>query len=390
MASADVTAKTRALLIINTKAGPNNDSILRAKELWQRLAAHGIEADVRVKLRKKLARQDAKRAAKDGYPLVIAAGGDGTVAAVAEGLIGTKAVLGIVPLGTYNNIATTLGIPMDVEAAIALIASGMTRAVDVGRVTATGANRPRIFMEMAAVGITAAMMPVGSDVKDGRWDSATAALPAALQMTPTQAEVRLDKAKRGEGVLEATTLLIEIANAPRSGPGTITAPDARVDDGHLDVQIYHGHTQPMLAARFVALKTGLVSEDSKIERARARRVEVRTANLLPVVADSKVVGSTPARFRVLPGSLRVVAGHGIGPAVKPLAKEVAAASVSAPLPEEERGTIEAETVALATPPAAPDKRGPVEAAVGALGRAKEILLPALLPLTILAAPALPS
>ena len=55
--------KARALLIINTKAGPNSDSILRVKELWQRLAAHGIRADVRVKLRKKLARKDAKRAA---------------------------------------------------------------------------------------------------------------------------------------------------------------------------------------------------------------------------------------------------------------------------------------------------------------------------------------
>src|SRR5688572_33266857 len=87
--------KARALLIINTKSGPNNDSILRVKEIVARLDAHGVEVDVRVKLRKKQARKMAKRAAKKGCHLIIAAGGDGTVAPIAEGLIGTGAVFGI-------------------------------------------------------------------------------------------------------------------------------------------------------------------------------------------------------------------------------------------------------------------------------------------------------
>ena len=355
--------RLRALLIINTKSGPNNDSILRVKELVERFAAHGIRADVRVKLRKKYAREDAKKAAKKGYPLVIAAGGDGTIACVAEGLLGTDTVLGIVPLGTYNNVATSLGVPMELEASIALIASGVVRAIDVGLVTATGANRPRIFLEMAAVGLTAAMMPVGQDVKMGRWQSATAALPAALQMTPTRAEVRLDKAKEGK---PASTLLIEIANAPRCGPGLITSPDARVDDGLLDVAVYHEHTQAMLAARFVALKTGLISDDAQIEQSRARRVEVRTDNPLAVVADSKVVGRTPARFEVLAGCLLVAAGRGIGLEQKPLQEVVEAAAVAAALPEEEKDEIETTAVALSTPPAPEHKRGPLEMVTDAL------------------------
>jgi len=355
--------RMRALLIINTKSGPNNDSILRVKELVERLTAHGIRADVRVKLRKKYARKDAKKAAKKGYPLVIAAGGDGTIACVAEGLLGTDTVLGIVPLGTYNNVATSLGVPMDVEASIALIASGVVRAVDVGMVTATGANRPRIFIEMAAVGLTAAMMPVGQDVKMGRWQSASEALPAALQMTPTRAEVRLDKAKEGK---TASTLLIEIANAPRSGPGLITSPDARVDDGLLDVAVYHEHTQAMLAARFVALKTGMISDDPQIEQSRARRVEVRTDNPLAVVADSKVVGRTPARFEVLAGCLLIAAGRGIGLGQKPLQEVVEAGSVPAALPKEEQDEIEAAAVALSKQPAAEHKRGPLEVVTDAL------------------------
>jgi len=91
-----------------------------------------------VKLHKSQARREARAAAKAGYPLVLAAGGDGTVAAVARGLVGSQTVLGMIPLGTYNNVATSLGIPVDAEQACALIAAAPVRAVDVGEVRARG------------------------------------------------------------------------------------------------------------------------------------------------------------------------------------------------------------------------------------------------------------
>ena len=348
--------KGKALLIINPTSGPNNDSILRVKEIVERLTAHGVKTKVRVKLRKKQARKLAKRAAKNGCHLVIAAGGDGTVAPIAEGLVGTKTVLGIVPLGTYNNVATSLGIPTDLDAAIALIASGLVSQVDVGRVTATAGNRSRIFLEMAMAGVTAAMMPVGQQLKQGKLNGIGEILPAALQMTPTETVIQLDK--KGPA-LESQTLLVEVANGPRSGPGIITAPDARVDDGELDVAIYHEHTQAAIAARFVALKTGLLGEDQNIERHRAKRIEVRSANPLPVVADSKVVGHTPARFEILPGALLVAAGVGIGLEEKPDPAVVAVATEPAPLPKEETDHAEAAAVALAAPPGAPARPGPL-------------------------------
>ena len=351
--------KARALLIINPTSGPNDDSILRVKEIVERLAAHGIKTKVRVKLRKKQARKMARRAAKKGCHLVIAAGGDGTVAPIAEGLIGTQTVLGIVPLGTYNNVATSLGVPTDLDAAVALIASGIVRAVDVGRVTATQGNRSRTFLEMALVGVTAAMMPVGQQLKQGKWDGVGEILPAALQMSPTETEIRLDKDRPP---LRSNTLLVEIANAPRSGPGIVSAPEARVDDGELDVAIYHEHTQAALAARFLTLKTGLFADDERIERVRAKRVEVRSANPLPVVADAKVVGHTPARFELLPGALLVAAGLGIGLEQPPEPEAVKAAVVPAPLPEEKPDHAEAAAVALSSPPTAPSKSGPLAVA----------------------------
>jgi YegS/Rv2252/BmrU family lipid kinase len=301
--------RRRALLIVNSKSGPDADSLLRTREIAEKLALAGIEVDVKVKIKKKRARRDARRAAKRGYPLVIAAGGDGTVEAVASGLIGTRTVLGILPLGTYNNVATCLGIPTDLDQAVALLASGPTRPIDVGRVLARGMKKPSYFLEMAGVGLGAALMPVGQDVEKGRWGTGAHALPVAMNMSPVQTLLRLDGAKPPA---KRRTLLVDIVNAPRTGAGVVTAPDARMDDGLLDVQVYRDMDQPTLAKRFLALKMGTATDDASIDHWRAMRLEVQTAEALPVVADSKVVGATPARFESLPGALLVIAGDGIG------------------------------------------------------------------------------
>jgi diacylglycerol kinase (ATP) len=326
------------------------------RDLAEKLMAAGIKVDVKVKIKKKRAARDARRAAKGGYPLVIAAGGDGTVEAVARGLVGTPAALGIIPLGTYNNVATCLGIPTDVDEAIALIATGPTRAIDVGMVLARGMKKPLPFLEMAGVGLLAALMPVGQDVEKGRWQSGAHALPVALNMTPTQTQLRLDGAGEKR---EQQTLLVEVINAPRNGPGLIVNGDARMDDGLLDVQVYEGMDQPALARRFLALKLGMTPDDTNVEHMRTSRLEVQTASPLPVVADSKVVGTTPARFDVLPGALLVVSGRGIGLA-HPVAPTLVQATVERTVPqlvaaarkEEEDGAPDPNVQQAATPVAA--------------------------------------
>ena len=316
--------RRRALLIINTKSGPANDSIGHVREVVELLARNGVAADVRVKLSKKQARAEARRAARAGVPLVVAAGGDGTIEAVAAGLVGSDAVLGIVPLGTYNNVAACLGLPFDPAEACALIGAGPVRRIDVGRVTVRGRKRPRVFLELAAAGVTAALMPAGQEAKKGAWEAAAQTLPDAVGMRPTPAALRLD----GEpDERQAHTLLVEVANAPLMGPAFQVAPHARMDDALLDVAIYHDVTPAGLAARLVALKAGVASDDARIDRARTRRLDLRTAAPLPVMADSKVIGTTPARFEVLPGALRVIAGHGPGLA-HPVAEALLEAAVS--------------------------------------------------------------
>jgi diacylglycerol kinase (ATP) len=298
-----------ALLIINSKSGPNHDSLLRTRELVDLLAARGIAADVRVKLHKSQARREARAAARAGYPLVVAAGGDGTVASVARGLVGSKTVLGVIPLGTYNNVATSLGIPTDTAQACALIAAAPVRAVDVGEVQARGMKRPRAFLEVGAVGIAAPLVVAGQGFEKGRWDEVTKHLPRAVEMAPAVLGVRLDGQR---SVHRAHSLLAIVANAPRAGAGLVVAPQAKVDDGLFDVRVYEEMPQPALVAHFLAIKTGTVGDDPRVRISNGRKLVIRSTTPLPVAVDSKVVGSTPARFRVRTGGLLVIAGHGDG------------------------------------------------------------------------------
>jgi diacylglycerol kinase (ATP) len=298
--------RRRALLIINTKSGPRHDSVLRVRELVDMLATFDIRVDVRVKLSKAQARRDARAAAKSDYQLVIAAGGDGTVESVAAGLIGTDCVLGIIPLGTYNNVATCLGIPKDMAEACALIASGSPQAIDAGQVTVRRSDKPRVFFETCAVGLGAVLTSVGQDAEKGRWRKASRALPGVVSMPPVCTQIRLD----GGPPHWVDTLLVTVSNAPRGGAALQVAPEACMDDGLLDVCIYDGLQQAELATRLMSLKSGGISNDERVRYARAVSVKIRSAQSLSVAADSKLIGTTPARIAIRAAALLAIVGPG--------------------------------------------------------------------------------
>ena len=108
----------------------------------------------------------------------------------------------------------------------------------------------------------------------------------------------------------AQSVLAVVANTPRAGAGLVMAPDARIDDGLLDVRVYEEMSQPTLATHVLAVKAGTVAPDPRVRRSTGRKVRITSTIPLPVVVDSKVVGSMPARFRVRTGGLLVVTGRG--------------------------------------------------------------------------------
>lgn len=295
------------LLVVNRHAGANRLGKVNAGQivaLLPRMLA-GVQAEVCDEPEPALARRRVRAAVRDGCPLVIAAGGDGTVEAVAAELVNSQTALGIIPLGTYNNLAVCLDIPTNLEAACALLATGEARAIDVGEVRARGLRRPRIFVEQATVGLGALLAPFGESFEKGHWLEALRTLPAAVRLEPVPVRISVDRAPVG---WHAETLLVTICNASRSAAAFLLAPEARMDDGQLDLCVYDGLRQAQLAAKLFDFLSGGLKDQPGLRRSRISSVEITSSQRLLVAADSDVVGETPARFIVRPGALRVIAG----------------------------------------------------------------------------------
>src|SRR5204862_7858832 len=138
-----------------------------AQELRDVLARHGVEADLWLTERPDHAVELARRAVQEGRPIAVAAGGDGTVAEVAAGLVGGETTLGVLPLGSIMNLARMLGVPRDLDAAAEVIKVGYRVQIDAGR--ATTAVGQRLFLEAAGVGVSAALFAYTNQLDSGNW-----------------------------------------------------------------------------------------------------------------------------------------------------------------------------------------------------------------------------
>ena len=125
----------RVKLIANPGAGNVKEAASKIEQVTCYLMDAGLKVDVALAKPKKEAIPIASKAIKDGYDVVVAMGGDGTIGAVIRGIAGAKVSFGIIASGTENDIARSLGIPEDLKEACALIASGHTRKLDLGQVS---------------------------------------------------------------------------------------------------------------------------------------------------------------------------------------------------------------------------------------------------------------
>jgi diacylglycerol kinase (ATP) len=178
----------RARLIMNPVSGGEQSNPMKLPEIVAALEAANIRADLTFTAPERSPMQIAQQAVEEGYEMVVVGGGDGTVSEVAKGLIHAPVPLGIIPIGTYNNIARSLELPTDLTAACQVLAQGRIRSIDVGQ-----ANNEHFFFEVAGVGLDAALFPLGEDIKEGRWQRFLQAAQLALNYTPQKICMVLDR-----------------------------------------------------------------------------------------------------------------------------------------------------------------------------------------------------
>ena len=235
-----------------------------------------------------------RRAVGEGYDAAIAAGGDGTVGGVARALVGSAVTLGILPFGTFMNIARALEIPRDPRAAALLIVRSTMRSIDVGEVAG------RAFFEAAGIGLDADAFSAGRAIQRGRPSLALAALAAFLRRRSTRVRIEIDGRARSRRVLQAV-----VSNGPWYGWGFEVAPSASVDDGQLDLVIF-GDSKWRVLRELIA---AAIDRDrpARGRRYRGKRITFSATRDLPVHADGVVVGTLPQTFIVRPQALRVFA-----------------------------------------------------------------------------------
>ena len=292
----------RVKLIANPGAGKASDTAKNLKLVTGYLKKNGLKVDVAFAKPKEEATQIARRAIKDGYKIVVAMGGDGTIEAVMRGLIGGKVRLGIVPAGTENNIAKSLGISEDLEEACALIVSDNTLKLDVGQVK-TRKGKKFVFFEMATVGLSAAIYPDAVKVVSGKLSSIKA---AALTFIHQETSPKVFLTFNDESKIELETMLVMVSNTPGFGKNFMVAPEASLQDGLLDISVYPDFSKAELLGYYAAVMNGGYSGDGKVQHYQARKLRVKTSPKLDVMADGVALGSGTVTIKVLPGALRVI------------------------------------------------------------------------------------
>jgi len=296
-------------LIGNAHAGhklgmPTNTATLDAVEAELREA--GLNVVVQPTQGPGHAAELATAAVQDGCKLVIAAGGDGTVAEAAQGLLHADTALGIMPLGSVMNMARTLCIPRDLRQAARTIAAGQVLAMDVGSVA------KHVFLEAGGVGLAAGLFGYFNRLDTGVRPHNV--VRAGWRFLSHLGSPRLVIVADNER-FEVHALMVTVANGPYVGAAYALAPQARIDDGLLDVVIFRGMGVLRVLLYMAAVAGGRrLASPQGVQLVRARTVEITRAprrrhrRPLPVHADGAAVGVTPARFEVLPAALRVIVG----------------------------------------------------------------------------------
>lgn len=296
----------KTLLIRNPVAG-QRDIEDDLKRVVQFLGKHGWDVSVRITERHGHATLLAKQAVDQGFDMVVAVGGDGTIGEVATGLVGTPVVMGVLPVGTGNLWARMLGLPVwspvyrsALLDASQILVEGDQRSIDVGK------SGDHYFILWCGVGFDAKVAEDVEPHRDARRSLGNVtyvvmALAEAFFMRGTRATVVVDGR-----AMRYRVVMVVIANAQLYGASFKLAPEAKLDDGLLDITVFRGSNLLDVFRHYALLAAGRHSDSPGVEVLQGRSVYVVAETPLPMHLDGEPLGSTPVSVEVVPRALTMV------------------------------------------------------------------------------------
>ncbi|MFZ2360287.1 MAG: diacylglycerol kinase family protein [Anaerolineae bacterium] len=294
----------RALVVFNPQAGRGRGH-KRAEEVQQALQAADIHCESVVSENRGHAIELAQRAALAGWELIVAAGGDGTINEVVNGLMlaeaeGATSRLGVMPIGSGNDFAGSLGIPLDLGQAAQRLARGQVRRIDLGRVNGRYFDNNVGLAFEAMIGIEAHRITW----LRGQPQYLIAVFRALASYPLPVVDIYKDDGDR----LAKQILLISVGNNRRNGGGFLVNPDAVPDDGLLDVCIADAIPRLQILRLLPKAMKGTHRGEPVVELTRSTRLVVESATPLPLHADGEILENDALRVEITvePGRLDVM------------------------------------------------------------------------------------
>jgi diacylglycerol kinase (ATP) len=291
----------KSRVILNPNAG-SVEGIASLRDSLERLP----DTEICVTDHEGHAEELARQAVEMGVPLVVAAGGDGTLNEVLNGLSAgfDRTRLGLLPLGTGNDFARSIGVPDDLEGALAVLRAGRVQKIDVGRTSVGG--KSRCFLNMAVGGFSGVVSEKASDAKE-RWGPLAymrGAVDALPELQAFETSIVLNGAER----LRVATYNIVISNGRYVAAGIPVAPQAKLDDGLFEVMIAPATTIPKLALLVPQVLLGQHLGSDLLLFRRATRIEIDSQPEMSFNVDGEILGEASSVFEVQPRALEMVVG----------------------------------------------------------------------------------
>jgi YegS/Rv2252/BmrU family lipid kinase len=230
--------------------------------------------------------------------LLILGGGDGTISGLVDLMVGHDVMLGVLPLGTANSFARSLGIPLTIEGAVEVIRTGRPRRIDLGMIDND------YYANCAAMGISpkiAETVPHGLKRVGGRLGYLAWAAYQFLRFRPFTLIVEQNGKRERLRVVE-----VRISNGPYHG-GTELVDAAAVDSGEIVVQAVCGHVKRRLIVNWAASILRSDYRKEKVRDFRGREIKLTTIPPLPISIDGEVLARTPVTAKIAPGIIEVIA-----------------------------------------------------------------------------------
>ena len=298
-----IDAKKRSLhakLIFNPNAGVPDEAAEKFMEAVKELQ----DADILIEPYLLEPECDLQKVIRDaiekGIRLYIACGGDGTVSSVAKELIGTNASLGIIPTGSQNNIALSLGIPKDIPSAVAILGEGRQIKIDVGNCTCN--DRITHCIEVCSVGLVTSLFPSADSILHGDLTQIGDFMATIATTTPSEIQVLLDN----ETEVNISAHVVLVSNMPYILRHYQVGSDDSFEDGLLDVLLFADQSKLDLIRHAIKSPGTDFERDPRIQHYRARSIAIDTVPPMPIMADGIKIGEGSAKIDIQKRALTVL------------------------------------------------------------------------------------